>query len=214
MSSAVLLRAHDLYVAPSPRRPVLECPAQGACLWAAGPVQAKRWASRARRGRRGRLRRAGRPSRRHWGDARGRARRAAGGDQRRRRSPTSPTDISRSWRREPDQKRSCVPLRRVDDQVAGSDGGPIARACSCSATISAGRSTTTPPTSRPVAREAGYVLGPPGWARPARRQVVFLHEPLRRARPALDELVAPARGSSYFHGRPGSPGFPGVRPGL
>ena len=25
-----------------------------------------------------------------------------------------------------------------------------------------------------VAREAGYVLGPPGWARPARRQVVFL----------------------------------------
>lgn len=58
-----------------------------------------------------------------------------------------------------------------------------------------------------VARDAGYPLGPPAWARAARRQVVFLTSHFA----ALDPLWTRSShrlGTSYFHGRPGTPGFP------
>ena len=58
-----------------------------------------------------------------------------------------------------------------------------------------------------VAREAGYPLGPPAWARAAGRQVVFLTSHFA----ALDPLWTRSShrlGTSYFHGRPGTPGFP------
>jgi glycosyltransferase involved in cell wall biosynthesis len=58
-----------------------------------------------------------------------------------------------------------------------------------------------------VARGAGYRLGPPAWARSSRRQVVFLTSHFA----ALDPLWTRSShrlGTSYFHGRPGTPGFP------
>jgi glycosyltransferase involved in cell wall biosynthesis len=58
-----------------------------------------------------------------------------------------------------------------------------------------------------VARGAGYQLGPSSWARAARRQVVFLTSHFA----ALDPLWTGSShrlGTSYFHGRPGTPGFP------
>ena len=58
-----------------------------------------------------------------------------------------------------------------------------------------------------VARGARYALGPPSWARHARRQVVFHTSHFA----ALDPLWARSShrlGLSYFHGRPGTPGYP------
>lgn len=58
-----------------------------------------------------------------------------------------------------------------------------------------------------VARDAGYELGPAVWARSARRQVVFLTSHFA----ALDPVWTRSShrlGTSYFHGRPGTPGFP------
>lgn len=58
-----------------------------------------------------------------------------------------------------------------------------------------------------VARRAGYRLGPPGWARSARTQVVFHTSHFA----ALDPLWTGSThrlGLSYFHGRPGTAGFP------
>ena len=58
-----------------------------------------------------------------------------------------------------------------------------------------------------VARRAGYRLGPAGWARGARRQVVFHTSHFA----ALDPLWTGSShrlGLAYFHGRPGTPGFP------
>jgi glycosyltransferase involved in cell wall biosynthesis len=58
-----------------------------------------------------------------------------------------------------------------------------------------------------VAARAGYRLAPPGWARHARRQVVFHTSHFA----ALDPLWTGSShrlGLAYFHGRPGTPGFP------
>jgi glycosyltransferase involved in cell wall biosynthesis len=58
-----------------------------------------------------------------------------------------------------------------------------------------------------VARDAGYVLGPAAWARSARRQVVF-HTSHFAALDPLWTRSSHRLGTSYFHGRPGTPGFP------
>lgn len=58
-----------------------------------------------------------------------------------------------------------------------------------------------------VARAAGYRLAPPSWARFARRQVVFHTSHFA----GLDPLWTGSThrlGIAYFHGRPGTPGFP------
>ena len=58
-----------------------------------------------------------------------------------------------------------------------------------------------------VARDQGYQLGPPQWARFAREQVVFHTSHFA----ALDPLWTGSShrlGLSYFHGRPGTPGYP------
>jgi glycosyltransferase involved in cell wall biosynthesis len=58
-----------------------------------------------------------------------------------------------------------------------------------------------------VARDAGYRLGVPGWARWSGRQVVFHTSHFA----ALDPLWTGSShrlGLSYFHGRPGTPGYP------
>ena len=58
-----------------------------------------------------------------------------------------------------------------------------------------------------VARRAGYRLGPADWARGARRQAVFHTSHFA----ALDPLWTGSShrlGLAYFHGRPGTPGFP------
>jgi len=58
-----------------------------------------------------------------------------------------------------------------------------------------------------VARDAGYVLGQPSWARDSRRQVVFHTSHFA----ALDPIWTGSShrlGMAYFHGRPGTPGFP------
>jgi glycosyltransferase involved in cell wall biosynthesis len=58
-----------------------------------------------------------------------------------------------------------------------------------------------------VARRAGYRLAPPTWARAARRQAVFHTSHFA----ALDPVWTGSShrlGLSYFHGRPGTPGFP------
>jgi len=58
-----------------------------------------------------------------------------------------------------------------------------------------------------VARRAGYRLAPPSWARFSRRQVVF--HTSRFA--GLDPIWTGSThrlGMAYFHGRPGTPGFP------
>jgi glycosyltransferase involved in cell wall biosynthesis len=58
-----------------------------------------------------------------------------------------------------------------------------------------------------VAARAGYVLGPPGWARHARRQAVFHTSHFSALQP---QWVGSSHrlGMAYFHGRPGTPGFP------
>lgn len=58
-----------------------------------------------------------------------------------------------------------------------------------------------------VARDQGYRLGPPQWARFAREQVVFHTSHFA----ALDPLwtgLSHRLGLSYFHGRPGTAGYP------
>ncbi|HEX3291454.1 MAG TPA: glycosyltransferase family 4 protein [Gaiella sp.] len=58
-----------------------------------------------------------------------------------------------------------------------------------------------------VAREAGFKLAPPAWARSARRQPVFHMSHFA----ALDPLWTGSShrlGLAYFHGRPGTPGYP------
>jgi glycosyltransferase involved in cell wall biosynthesis len=58
-----------------------------------------------------------------------------------------------------------------------------------------------------IARDQGYRLGPPAWARFAREQVVFHTSHFA----ALDPLWTGSShrlGLSYFHGRPGTPGYP------
>jgi glycosyltransferase involved in cell wall biosynthesis len=58
-----------------------------------------------------------------------------------------------------------------------------------------------------VARRAGYRLAPPAWARFSRRQVVFHTSHFA----ALDPLWTGSShrlGLAYFHGLPGTPGFP------
>lgn len=58
-----------------------------------------------------------------------------------------------------------------------------------------------------VARDAGYALGPPAWARAARHQVVFHTSHFAGLHP-LWTGSSHRLGLSYFHGRPGTPGFP------
>jgi glycosyltransferase involved in cell wall biosynthesis len=58
-----------------------------------------------------------------------------------------------------------------------------------------------------VAHRAGYRLAPPAWARYTRRQVVFHTSHFA----ALDPLWTGSShrlGVAYFHGRPGTPGYP------
>lgn len=58
-----------------------------------------------------------------------------------------------------------------------------------------------------VARAAGYSVGDPSWARHARRQAVF-HTSHFAGLDPLWTSSSHALGISYFHGRPGTPGFP------
>lgn len=58
-----------------------------------------------------------------------------------------------------------------------------------------------------VAGRAGYALGPPGWARHTRGQAVFHTSHFTALDPAW--VGSSHRlGLAYFHGRPGTPGFP------
>jgi glycosyltransferase involved in cell wall biosynthesis len=58
-----------------------------------------------------------------------------------------------------------------------------------------------------TARRLGYEIAPAAWARFARRQAVFHPEHFGALRPRwLDS--SHRLGFSYFHGRPGTPGFP------
>ena len=58
-----------------------------------------------------------------------------------------------------------------------------------------------------TARRLGYEVGPSAWARSAERQAVFHHDHFSALRPRwLDSSLA--LGLSYFHGRPGTPGYP------
>jgi glycosyltransferase involved in cell wall biosynthesis len=57
------------------------------------------------------------------------------------------------------------------------------------------------------ARRLGYEVAPAAWARFARDQAVFLHDHFGALRPRW--LGSSHRlGLSYFHGRPGTPGYP------
>jgi glycosyltransferase involved in cell wall biosynthesis len=58
-----------------------------------------------------------------------------------------------------------------------------------------------------VARRAGYRLAPPAWARFARRQVVF-HTSHFAALDPVWKRSSHRLGLAYFHGRPGTPGYP------
>ncbi len=58
-----------------------------------------------------------------------------------------------------------------------------------------------------VATRAGYALGSPGWARHARRQAVFHTSHFSALLPVWVES-SHRLGMAYFHGRPGTPGFP------
>jgi glycosyltransferase involved in cell wall biosynthesis len=58
-----------------------------------------------------------------------------------------------------------------------------------------------------VAARAGYALGPPGWARHARGQAVFHTSHFSALLPVWVES-SHRLGMAYFHGRPGTPGFP------
>ena len=64
----------------------------------------------------------------------------------------------------------------------------------------AARLTTT-------ARRLGYEVAPSAWARFAREQAVFVHDHFGALRPRWMES-SHRLGLSYFHGRPGTPGFP------
>jgi glycosyltransferase involved in cell wall biosynthesis len=58
-----------------------------------------------------------------------------------------------------------------------------------------------------TARLLGYEVGPSAWARYAKRQAVFHHDHFSALQPRwLDSTHA--LGLSYFHGRPGTPGYP------
>src|SRR3954467_6179710 len=58
-----------------------------------------------------------------------------------------------------------------------------------------------------TARRLGYEVAPAGWARFARRQSVFSHDHFGALQPRwLDS--SHRLGLSYFHGRPGTPGYP------
>ena len=58
-----------------------------------------------------------------------------------------------------------------------------------------------------TARRLGYEVAPARWARFARRQAVFHHDHFGALRPRwLDS--SNRLGLSYFHGRPGTPGYP------
>lgn len=58
-----------------------------------------------------------------------------------------------------------------------------------------------------TARRLGYEVAPAGWARLARRQAVFHHDHFGALQPRwLDS--SHRLGLSYFHGRPGTPGYP------
>lgn len=58
-----------------------------------------------------------------------------------------------------------------------------------------------------AARRLGYVVGPPAWARHAKRQSVFHPEHFGALRPLWLES-SHRLGLSYFHGRPGTAGYP------
>jgi glycosyltransferase involved in cell wall biosynthesis len=58
-----------------------------------------------------------------------------------------------------------------------------------------------------AARRLGYVVAPASWARSARRQAVFLPDHFGALRPRWLESTHHL-GLSYFHGRPGTPGYP------
>jgi glycosyltransferase involved in cell wall biosynthesis len=58
-----------------------------------------------------------------------------------------------------------------------------------------------------TAKRLGYDVAPPGWARFARRQSVFHPDHFGALRPRWLES-SHRLGLSYFHGRPGTPGFP------
>ncbi len=58
-----------------------------------------------------------------------------------------------------------------------------------------------------VATRAGYALGPSSWARHARRQAVFHTSHFSALLPVWVES-SHRLGMAYFHGRPGTPGFP------
>jgi glycosyltransferase involved in cell wall biosynthesis len=58
-----------------------------------------------------------------------------------------------------------------------------------------------------AAQRLGYEVAPTAWARFARRQAVFVHNHFDALQPRW--LDSPHRlGLSYFHGRPGTPGYP------
>jgi glycosyltransferase involved in cell wall biosynthesis len=58
-----------------------------------------------------------------------------------------------------------------------------------------------------TARRLGYTVAPPAWARFTRDQAVFLHDHFGALRPRwLDS--SHRLGLSYFHGRPGTEGYP------
>ena len=58
-----------------------------------------------------------------------------------------------------------------------------------------------------TARRLGYQLAPASWARFAKRQSVFNHDHFGALRPRWLES-SHRLGLSYFHGRPGTPGYP------
>jgi glycosyltransferase involved in cell wall biosynthesis len=58
-----------------------------------------------------------------------------------------------------------------------------------------------------IARRLGYEVAPASWARFARRQAVFHPEHFAALRPRWLES-SHRLGLSYFHGRPGTPGYP------
>jgi glycosyltransferase involved in cell wall biosynthesis len=58
-----------------------------------------------------------------------------------------------------------------------------------------------------TARRLGYEVAPPSWARFAQRQAVFLHDHFGALQPRWLES-SHRLGLSYFHGRPGTPGYP------
>jgi glycosyltransferase involved in cell wall biosynthesis len=58
-----------------------------------------------------------------------------------------------------------------------------------------------------TARRLGYEVPPPGWAPYSREQAVFDHDHFGALRPRWLESTH-RLGLSYFHGRPGTPGYP------